>query len=174
MTLHRAIANTLKSKRVWLWQVGGAIVYGIPVVIRFVTKSAYIPILSLPGFWFSHYIPANLVEKILVNAFFPGGAGGIAGETLITNYKGEPIKGKTKYLSRLGGALVQTSTWTAFQYWGYLQWIRGPQGRGNLFEDPFLYPINFLFASLSILTPDVVNFIRLKAENAYQKLSKKT
>jgi hypothetical protein len=173
MKLRRAIADTLRSKRVWEWEVGGAIFYGIPVVIRFITKSNYIPILSLPGFWISYYIPGNLVEKILVNAFFPGGAGGVAGETFLSNYKGETIRRKTKYLARLGGALVQTSAWSAFQYWGYFLWISGPHGSGNLFEHPFLFPINFLFASLSILTPDVVNFTKLKVKNAYQKLSKR-
>ena len=173
MRLRRAIASTLRSKRFWEWEVGGAIFYGIPVVIRFVTKSNYIPILSLPGFWISYYIPGNLVEKILVNAFFPGGAGGVAGETIVSNHKGEAIKGKTKYLARLGGALVQTSAWSAFQYWGYFLWISGPHGSGNLFEHPVVFPINFLLASLSIFTPDVVNFTKLKVKNAYQKLSKR-
>ena len=173
MKLRRAIADTLKSKRFWEWEVGGAILYSIPVAIRFITKSVYIPILGLPGFWIDHYIPGNLVEKILVNAFFPGGAGGVAGETLVSNYKGKAVKGKTKYLARLGGALAQTTAWTAFQYWGYFLWISGPHGSGNLFEHPVVFPINFLLASLSIFTPDVVNFTKLKVKNAYQKLSKR-
>jgi len=173
MKLRRAIADTLKSKRFWEWEVGGAILYSIPVAIRFITKSVYIPILGLPGFWIDHYIPGNLVEKILVNAFFPGGAGGVAGETLVSNYKGKAVKGKTKYLARLGGALAQTTAWTAFQYWGYFLWISGPHGSGNLFEHPVVFPINFLLASLSIFTPDVVNFTKLKVENACQKLSKR-
>jgi len=172
MKLRRAIASTLRSKRFWEWEVCGAIFYGIPVVIRFITKSNYIPILSLPGFWISYYIPGNLVEKILVNAFFPGGAGGVAGETFLSNYKGETIRGKTKYLARLGGALVQTSAWSAFQYWGYLLWISGPYGSGNLFEHPVVFPINFLLAALSIFTPDVLNFIKSKMENAFQKMKK--
>ena len=172
MKLRRAIADTLRSKRVWEWEVGGAILYSIPAAIRFITKSNYIPILSLPGFWISYYIPGNLVEKILVNAFFPGGAGGVAGETFLSNYKGETIRGKTKYLARLGGALVQTSAWSAFQYWGYSQGIMGPYGR-NIFEHLVVFPFNFLLAALSIFTPDVVNFTKLKVENAYQKLSKR-
>ena len=173
MELRRAIGATLRSKRFWLWQIGGAILYGIPVAIRFITKSVYIPILSLPGVFINHYIPSNLVEKILINAFFPGGAGGVAGETLASNYKGEAIRGKTKYLARLGGALVQTSAWSAFQYWGYFLWISGPHGSGNLFEHPVVFPLNFLLASLSIFTPDIVNFTKSKLENAYQKLSKR-
>ena len=173
MKLRSVIGATLRSKRFWLWEVGGAILYGIPVAIRFVTKSVYIPILSLPGFWISHYIPSNLVEKILINAFFPGGAGGVAGETLVSNYKGEAIRGKTKYLARLGGALVQTSAWSVFQYWGYFLWISGPHGSGNLFEHPVVFPLNFLLATLSIFTPDVVNFAKSKLESAYQKLSKR-
>ncbi|MCJ7561106.1 hypothetical protein MUO79_10905 [Candidatus Bathyarchaeota archaeon] len=156
-----------------MWEIEGAILYGIPVAIRFVTKSIYIPILSLPGFWISHYIPGNLVEKILINSFFPGGAGGVAGETLVNNYKGEAIKGKTKYLTRLGGALLQTAAWSTFQYWGYLLLISGPHGSGNLFEHPVVFPINFLLATLSIFTPDVVNFTKSKIETAYQKLSKR-
>jgi len=173
MKLRRAIGATLRSKRFWVWEVGGAILYGIPVAIRFITKSVYIPILSLPGFWISHYIPGNLVEKILINAFFPGGAGGVAGETLVSNYKGEAIRGKTKYLARLGGALAQTSAWSAFQYWGYFLWISGPHGSGNLFEHLIVFPLNFLLASLSIFTPDVVNFAKSKLESAYRKLSKR-
>jgi hypothetical protein len=69
MKLHRAIVDTLRSKRVWEWEVGGAILYSIPVAIRFVTKSVYIPILGLPGIWIDHYIPGNLVEKILLMLF---------------------------------------------------------------------------------------------------------
>src|SRR4030042_2944924 len=116
MKLRKAIANTLKSERFWKWEIGGAILYGIPAAIRFITKSPTIPILNLPGFWIDHYIPGNLVEKILINAFFPGGAGGVAGELLVSNYKGEEAKGKKKYLARLGGALLQTAAWSAFQF----------------------------------------------------------
>jgi hypothetical protein len=112
-----------------------------------------------------------LVEKILINAFFPGGAGGVAGETLVSNYKGEVIRGKTKYLARLGGALVQTSAWSAFQYWGYFLWISGPHGSGNLFEHPVVFPLNFLLASLSIFTPDVVQFAKSSLAKVYRKLS---
>jgi hypothetical protein len=171
MKLRRAIGATLRSKRFWLWQIGGAILYGIPVAIRFITKSVYIPILSLPGVFINHYIPSNLVEKILINAFFPGGAGGVAGETLVNNYKGEVIRGKTKYLARLSGALVQTSAWSAFQYWGYFLWISGPHGSGNLFEHPVVFPLNFLLASLSIFTPDVVQFAKSSLAKVYRKLS---
>ena len=173
MKLRRTIESTLRNKGFWKWEIGGAILYGIPAAIRFATKSNYIPILSLPGIWISHYIPGNLVEKILINSFFPGGAGGVAGETLISNYKGEAIKGKTKYLTRLGGALLQTAAWSTFQYWGYLLLISGPHGSGNLFEHPVVFPINFLLATLSIFTPDVVNFTKSKIETAYQKLSKR-
>jgi len=176
MRLRRAIGATLRSKRFWFWEVGGAILYSIPVAIRFITKSVYIPILSLPGFWIGHFIPGNFVEKILVNAFFPGGAGGIAGETFVSNYKGEAVKGKTKYLSRLGGALLQTAAWSAFQYWGYSLMILGPWSVGgnwgNIFEHWLVFPFNFTLATLSIFTPNVVNFAKSKMESAYRKLSK--
>jgi len=170
--LRRAIMGTLRSKRFWLWEVGGAILYGIPVAIRFTTKNISIPILNFPGFWIGHFIPGNFLEKLLVNAFFPGGAGGVAGETLVNNYKGEAVKGKTKYLARLGGALLQTAAWSAFQYWGYSLLLIGPFG-GNIFEHALVFPINFILATLSIFTPDVVNFAKSKMKNAYQKLSKR-
>jgi len=170
--LRRAIMSTIRSKRFWLWEIGGAIIYGIPVAIRFTTKSMAIPILNFPGFWIGHFIPGNFVEKILINAFFPGGAGGIAGETFVSNYKGEAVKGKTKYLSRLGGALLQTAAWSAFQYWGYSLLIIGSFG-GNIFEHALVFPINFTLATLSIFTPDVVNFAKSKMESAFQKLSKR-
>src|SRR3990170_4257045 len=172
MNLRRAVMATLRSRRFWLWEVAGAIIYGIPVAIRFVTKSVEIPILNFPGFWIDHYIPGNLVEKILVNAFFPGGAGGVAGELLISNYKGEEIKGKKKYLARLGGALLQTAAWSAFQLWGNLQNMTGPYG-GNIFEYPMVYPLNFLLAALSIFTPDVLSFAKTRIKNFSQTLSEK-
>ena len=175
MNLLRAAKATLRSKRFWLWQISGAIIYAIPVAIRFITKSGYIPILSLPGFWVSHYIPGNLVEKFLVNAFFPGGAGGVAGELLGSNYKNEPVKGKAKYLSRLGGALLQTAAWSAFQYWGHSLMILGPWSTGgewgNIFEHWLVFPFNFTLAALSVFTPDVVHFAKSCLAKAYQKLS---
>ena len=100
MKLHRAVIATLRSRRFWLWEVAGAIIYGIPVVIRFVTKNVEIPLLNFPGFWIDYYIPGNLLEKILVNAFFPGGAGGVAGEIVANNYKEERVKRKNKYAVR--------------------------------------------------------------------------
>ena len=178
MKLHRAIGATLRSKRFWLWQIGGAIIYGIPAALRFATGSVYLPILSLLETpWLGHYVPGNLVEKILVNAFFPGGAGGIAGETFINNYKGEAVKGKTKYTARLGGALLQTAAWSAFQYWGYSLMIFGPWSVGgnwgNIFEHWMIFPFNFTLAAFSIFTSDVVNFAKSKMESAYRKLSKR-
>ncbi len=175
MKLHKAVATTLRSKRFWLWELGGAVIYGIPVVTRFATKSVEIPLLNFPGFWIDHYIPGNMLEKILVNAFFPGGAGGVAGELLVSNYNGEAVKGKAKYLSRLGGALLQTAAWSAFQYWGYSLMILGPWsiggGWGNIFEHWLVFPFNFTLATFSIFTPDIVNFAKLGLVKVYRKLS---
>jgi hypothetical protein len=178
MKLRRAIGATLRSKRFWVWQLGGAIIYGIPAAIRFATGSVYLPILSLLETpWIDHYVPANLVEKILVNAFFPGGAGGVAAEVLVNNYNGEAVKGKAKYLSRLGGALLQTAAWSAFQFWGYSLDIVGPwsigSGLGNIFEYWTVFPLNFALAAFSIFTPDVVNFVKSNLVKAYRKLSRR-
>jgi hypothetical protein len=179
MKLLRAIGATLRSKRFWVWQLGGAIIYGIPAAIRFATGSVYLPILSLLETpWIDHYVPANLVEKILVNAFFPGGAGGVAAEVLVNNYNGEAVKGKAKYLSRLGGALLQTAAWSAFQYWGYSLMIKGPWSIGgewgNIFEHWLVFPLNFALAAFSIFTPDVVNFVKSNLVKAYRKLSRRS
>jgi hypothetical protein len=172
MNLRSAVKATLKSKRFWVWQIGGAIIYGVPAAIRFATGSVYLPILSLLETpWIDHYVPGNLVEKMLVSAFFPGGAGAVAGEVLSTTSSGVAVKGWKKYIIRLGGALAQTAAWSAFQLWGNLQNITGPYG-GNIFEYPMVFPLNFLLASLSIFTPDIVNFAKSKMENACQKLSK--
>jgi hypothetical protein len=161
MRLSNAIVSTLKSKRFWIWQLGGVFLYGIPATIRFITGSYYIPILSLPGFWIYHFIPGNLVEKFLINAFFPGGAGGVTGEIFITNYKGELLKGKAKYTARLSGALTQTILWSAIQYFGYSLMLMGPFG-GNIFEPWYVFPFNFFLACLSIFTPDMLGFIKSK------------
>jgi hypothetical protein len=159
MSLRRAAVATARSRRFWLWEVAGVIIYGMPVVIRFAIKSVSIPFLNFPGFWIGHFIPGNFLEKLLVNAFFPGGAGGVAGEIFMSKVKGAAVWGKTKYLSRLAGALLQTAAWSAFQYWGYSLSMIGPYG-GNVFEHAMVFPINFTLAVLSIFTPDVVNFVK--------------
>ncbi|TRO46480.1 hypothetical protein E2P30_00040 [Candidatus Bathyarchaeota archaeon] len=174
MNLWSAVRATLKSKRFWLWQLAGVIIYALPVATRFITGSVEIPILNFPGFWIGHYIPGNMLEKVLVNAFFPGGAGGVAAEVLINNYKGKAVKGKTKYLSRLGGALVQSSVWSAFQLWGFSLMIFGPWsagGFGNIFEHYTVFPFNFTLAAFSVFTPDVVYFLKSLMARAYRKLS---
>ncbi len=161
MQLRKAVAATLRSRRFWWWELGGAVIYGIPAAIRFITNSVSIPFLNFPGFWIGHVIPGNLVEKILVNAFFPGGAGGVAGEVFAANLKGEAVTGKAKYLRRLGGALLQTAVWSAFQFFGYGLSITASYG-SNIFESIFVFPINFVLAAFSIFTPDVVGFIKSK------------
>ncbi len=168
MGLHEAAVSTLRSKRVWLWEIIGAVIYGIPVIIRFVTRSVVIPILNFPGFWVWYIIPGNFVEKLIVNAFFPGGAGGVAGETFMTTYRGAAPTGRNKYLSRLAGALLQTTIWALFQFWGYSLLINMPGG-GNIFESILVFPINFILAAFSIFTPDVVNLAKSTLKNSNQK-----
>lgn len=173
MKFRGAIRETLRSKRFWEWELGGAVIYAIPVVIRYATGTVDIPILNFPGFWIDHLIPGNLLEKVLVNAFFPGGAGGVAGEILTSNRKGEPLTGRVKYKARLGGALGQTAVWSLFQFLGYFLLISGPGGggKGNLFESVFVFPINFVLAALSIFTPDVVNFVKVGIKKACRRTS---
>jgi hypothetical protein len=162
MKLRRAIVATLRSKRFWAWELGGAFIYAIPVAIRYITGDVVIPFLNFPGFWIYHIIPGNMLEKVLVNAFFPGGAGGVAGEILVSNRRDEALMGRAKYLARLGGALGQTAVWSLFQFWGYFLLISGPSGKtgSNLFESVFVFPINFVLAALSIFTPEVLNFVK--------------
>src|SRR3972149_2109610 len=163
MKLSRAIVATLRSRRFWAWELGGAIIYAIPVAIRYITGDVVIPFLNFPGFWIDHLIPGNLLEKVLVNAFFPGGAGGVAGEIYASNRRDEPLKGRARYLARLGGAFGQTVVSSLFQFFGYFLLISGPSGQSgtNLFESVFVFPINFVLAALSIFTPDVLNFVKL-------------
>jgi hypothetical protein len=163
------ILTTLKSRRFWVWQIGGAIIYAIPAAIRLATGSVVLPILSLLEIpWIGHYIPGNLVEKVIVNAFFPGGAGAAAGEIYLQNSNPQATR-RWRYLSRLAGALLQTALFTLFQLWGNLQNIMGSYG-GNVFEYPMVYPLNFVLASLSIFTPDVLGFVKKKLLNTYNKL----
>jgi hypothetical protein len=177
MSLWSAVKATLRSRRFWVWQLAGVIIYGLPVAYRFATGSVAIPILNFPGFWIGHYIPGNMLEKILVNAFFPGGAGGVAGEVLVNKYKGEAVQGKTKYLSRLGGAMLYIGVWSAFQLWGFsLMWV-GPWGEGgfgNVFEHYTVFPFNFTLAAFSIFTPDVLNLVKSALTKAYRKLSRQS
>lgn len=166
----RAIVNMLRSRRFWVWQICAALIYSIPATIRLVTGNIHLPILSMfmvP--WVTPYVPGNIVEKVLVNAFFPGGAGAIAGEILYTNLHSEGFNGRRKFLARLGGAWLWTAGWSLFQFWGYMQNINGSYG-GNLFESPLVFPLNFLLASLAIFTPDVVCFVKAEVVNAYHGL----
>ena len=175
MKLSEAFTRTLRSRRFWFWQIGGAVIYAIPAVIRYATRDVVIPLFNFPGIWIWHviFIPGNLLEKVLVNAFFPGGAGSVAGEVFASIRKGEVVTGKAKYLARLGGAMGQTAVWSAFQFFGYFLLIPGPHGSGNLFESIHVFPINFVLASLSIFTPDVVYFAKSRMENVLKKFSKR-
>ncbi len=164
MSLLGALAATLRSKRFWLWQIAGIVIYLIPVAVRFATKSVAIPILNFPGFWIGHFIPGNFLEKFLVNSFFPGGAGAIAGEIFFSTYLGKADDGLSKHLYRLMGALLAVSAWSGLQLMGYSLSFMGPYG-SNIFEHAIVFPINFLLAMLSIFTPDVVNFIGSKTKN---------
>ena len=172
MRLCGAIADTLRSSRFWVWQICGVIIYGIPATLRFATGSVHLPILSLLETpWVDHYVPSNLVEKILVGAFFPGGAGGVTGEIFFSFYRDTNLDGRQEYYARFAGAMAQTAVWSTFQLWGNMQNIVGPYG-GNIFEYPMVYPLNFLIASFSIFTPDVLEFLKSRLNQIYSKLAK--
>src|SRR5271157_3784609 len=102
-----AFKNMVKSRRFWVWGICGAAIYAIPAAIRIATGSVVLPVLSLVATpWVGYYIPPNLVEKILVNSFFPGGAGAVAGEIFFSNAKSKILVGREKYVARLCGALL--------------------------------------------------------------------
>jgi hypothetical protein len=163
MSLRYAAVATLRSRHFWVWMIAGIVIYAIPAAIRYATGSIVIPFLNWPGFWIDHFIPGNLSEKILVNAFFPGAAGAIAGEVFVSFYKNQTITTKTKYLARLSGALFFVGAWSAFQYWGYsLSIYMSFSPSSNLFESYFVFPINFGLASLSIFTPTVIYYLKNK------------
>lgn len=153
--------ETLKSKRFWKWEVGSAAIYGIPVAIRFITKNPVIPILNAPD---PYTCNVNILEKLMVNAFFPGGSGGVAGEIFAGNYSGHELKGRKKYLARLGGSMLQTTLWTALVQYP-LTGVMGPHG-AKLGEGPELYLLNYLLAAGSVVTPDVLNYIESKTQIA--------
>jgi hypothetical protein len=162
-----AVARTLRSRRFWVWQICGVAIYAIPVLIRILTGNVVLPVLSwfaVP--WVDHYIPSNLVEKIIVNAFFPGGAGAVAGEIYYQNLRGSELGRRQKYLARLGGAMLWVTLWSLFQLWGNMQGFIGSYG-GNLFEYPMVYPLNYLLAALSIFTPTVIGFLAAKLMGAF-------
>ena len=164
-----AFANLFRSRRFWVWEIGGLIIYAIPVTIRLATGHVILPVLSLLETpWIGYYIPGNLVEKLLVNAFFPGGAGAVAGEIYFSTAQGKTIDRRSRYLARLSGALLQTGIWSLFQLTGGLLNIAGSWG-GNLFEYPTVFPLNFLLASLSIFTPSVIYFLKNKIVCTYSK-----
>jgi hypothetical protein len=155
-----ALKATLKSRRFWTWQLLGMVIYAIPVTIRLVTGNVVLPVLGLLQTpWIDHAVPANLVEKILVNGFFPGAAGAVAGEVYFTSKNSGQVIGKRRmYGYRLAGALFYVTLFSAFQLFGYLANVTASYG-SNLFEYPGVYPLNFLLASLSIFTPTIVDYL---------------
>lgn len=169
MNARSAVVATLKGRRFWFWQTGGLIIYALPVLYRFTTGNMAIPILNFPGFWIGHFIPGNFLEKLLVNAFFPGGAGAITGEIFFAYKDGAAENRRSKYSRRLAGALLQTVAWSAFQFAGYLLMIMGPYG-SNIFEHSVVFPINFTLAALSVFTPDVVGFLKSKLQKTVKLL----
>ncbi len=169
----QAFKNMLKSRRFWVWGICGAVIYAVPAAIRIATGSVILPVLSLVSTpWIGMWVPGNLVEKILVNAFFPGGAGAIAGEVFFSSAKSKTLLGKEKYVARLYGALLAVAIWSLIQLSGGLLGIAGSWG-GNLFEYPSVFPLNFLLASLSIFTPTVIGFAKNAIVKANNKLKPK-
>jgi hypothetical protein len=145
-------------------------IYAIPVTIRLATGNVVLPVLGLLQTpWIDHAVPANLVEKILVNAFFPGAAGAVAGE-IFFQYRNanRAISRRRRYGYRLAGALFYVTLFSIFQLAGYLADITASYG-SNLFEYPGVYPLNYLLASLSIFTPTIVSYLWSKTANAIHK-----
>jgi hypothetical protein len=167
----QALKRTLSSRRFWIWQLGGAAIYAIPVTIRLVTGNVVLPVLGLlENPWIDHFVPANMAEKILVNGFFPGAAGAVAGEIFFTYKNGESaISKRRKYGYRLAGAMFYATLWSLFQLFGYLANITASYG-SNLFEYPGVYPVNFLLAAGAIFTPTIVGFLKTSLIKAYHKL----
>jgi hypothetical protein len=168
----KGFASMIRSKRFWIWVIGGAIIYAVPVAIRLATGNVILPVLSLVATpWIGMYIPGNLFEKILVNAFFPGGAGAVAGEIFFSSAKSKTLIGREKYVARLYGALSATAVWSLVQFSGGLLEIAGSWG-GSLFEYPTVFPLNFLLASLSIFTASVLGFVKNGLTTAYHRLKR--
>ncbi len=145
-------------------------IYAIPVTIRLATGNVVLPILGLLQTpWIDHAVPANLVEKILVNAFFPGAAGAVAGE-IFFQYRNanRAISRRRRYGYRLAGALFYVTLFSVFQLFGYLANVTASYG-SNLFEYPGVYPLNYLLASLSIFTPTIVSYLWSKTANVIHK-----
>jgi hypothetical protein len=161
MSFTFAAVETLKTKRFWTWTLAGALIYLIPAAIRYATGSIIIPFLNWPGFWIDHFIPGNLSEKILVNAFFPGGAGAVAGEIFAGYYLKNELSPKIKYLARLAGAIAFVSLWSLFQLWGYSMSIyMSFSPASNLFESYFVFPINYVISAFSIFTPTIMCLLK--------------
>ena len=151
---------------------GGAAIYAVPVAVRLATGNVVLPVLSWVATpWIGMYVPGNLVEKILVNAFFPGGAGAVAGEIFFSSAKSKTLIGREKYVARLYGALLATAAWSLIQLSGGLLRIAGSWG-GSLFEYPTVFPLNFLLASLSIFTATVLGFFKNGLTGAYHRLKR--
>jgi hypothetical protein len=162
-----AFKNMLRSRRFWVWGICGAAIYAVPAAIRVATGNVILPVLSWAATpWIGMYVPANLVEKILVNAFFPGAAGAVAGEIFYSNAKSKALIGREKYLARLSGALLAVTIWSLIQLSGGLLDVAGSWG-GNLFEYPSVFPLNYLLASLSIFTPTILDFLKNKIASVF-------
>jgi hypothetical protein len=116
----QALKRTLSSRRFWIWQLGGAAIYAIPVTIRLVTGNVVLPVLGLlENPWIDHFVPANMAEKILVNASFRVRLGRL-GRNLFTYKNGESAISKRVSTVTLGRAMFYATLWSLFQLLGYL------------------------------------------------------
>lgn len=152
----KEMANLNKEQVAWL--VGGVSVYAAPALFRAVTKITEI----FPHFYeLPWYLPPNIIEKGIVNSFFPGATASVViGDTKWKPYrsfikslsKKIGLEKYEKFVGRFTGAAIGTTLWTAFQAAGYVQDYLWPHG-GNAFEDPSVYPFNIAIGLASTLVP---------------------
>ena len=116
----RAISNTLRSRRFWVWQIGGAFIYAIPATIRLATGNIHLPILSMfmPPWVNPLRAAATSSRKFWLTRFSPEAQAQWQAKSSTQTSKAEPLSRKQKYLARLGGAWLQTAAWSLFQLCG--------------------------------------------------------
>jgi len=148
--LGNATYKTLKDKNTWKLLGLGAVVYGAPVLYRYLTGDSTLP--GIPLLPETKYTSSNIIEKLIVNYIVPGGIGGCVSQKFFEYFKDEKIEGKLKYLARLPGALAFIGGLTLIQTCGLANefWANFPTGIP--WEPEKLYPFNFIYGTFAGLT----------------------
>jgi len=159
MVLDAVFASLNKNKKA---VITGAILYLLPVIYRFATKSSVVPILNSTLFLYhrnSQITPVNL-ETLGLTFLIPTAVGAIVGASFLENIFNRRFHGLEKYLSRVFGSLSLAFAWIVLHFIGFSFFNPVTPWGAHLWAGTAAYAKNLLIAVVvGPLVPYLVEFI---------------